>query len=171
MEGTRTPLHHHDLLSPVPSPTTHEVTPVHTYARVVALAAVRALDAQLGVALAEHGRGLEVHEVLHPWRLVLRVVRLQLEVVLALAAPLVAQTARVAHHHPGGTVEAVLEVVAHHAEAGEPHPAGLHCAGPRHAVALALLTHFGRHVLQHNNTNMFTYTIIQLHIKRTPQPN
>lgn len=46
-------------------------------------------------------------------------------------------------NHPGGPVEAVLQIVAHRAEAGQTHPTGANGAGARHAVALALLVHLG----------------------------
>lgn len=151
MEGARTPLHHDNLLRPVPAATTHQVTPVHADAGVVALAAVRPLDPQLGVALAEHRGGLQVHQVLDARRLVLGVVRLQLEVVLAPLAAGPPQTTRVAHHDPGGAVEAVLEVVPDHSEVGQAHPARLDSAGPGHSVTLAFLPHLGRHVLQHTS--------------------
>lgn len=50
--------------------------------------------------------------------------------------------------HSGGPVEAVLQEVAHRAEAGQPHPTGAHGAGARHAVALALLMHLRRNGLE-----------------------
>lgn len=116
VEGTRAPLHHHDLLSPVPPAAAHEVAPVHADASVVALAAVRPRDAQLGVPLAEHRGRFQINQVLHPRGFVFRVVRLQLEVVLPLLASGASQTPFVAHHDPGRTVEPVLEVVPDRAE-------------------------------------------------------
>jgi len=85
-------------------------------------------------------------------RLLLRVLRLLLFVMLVLRvvlAPQPAQTARVAHHHPGRAVEPVLEVVADRTEYGQSHPARLHGARARHAVTLALLFHLRLYVLKH----------------------
>lgn len=87
----------------------------------------------------------------------LRVVRLQLEVVLAPAAPRTPQAALVADHDSRGAVEAVLEVVTNHSEVGESHPARLDCAGARHPVTLALLSHLRRHVLQHTTNDPSVY--------------
>lgn len=96
----------------------------------------------------------------------LRIVRLQLEVVAMSAAEalavavygvarrvtddgvaVAAYTIRIADHHPRRAVETVLQVVANHAKIRQPHPAGLHRARTRHTVALALLPHLGGHVL------------------------
>lgn len=44
VEHARASLHHGDLLCPVASAAAHQVAAVHTPGRVVALAAVRALD-------------------------------------------------------------------------------------------------------------------------------
>ncbi|KAJ8867616.1 hypothetical protein PR048_031419 [Dryococelus australis] len=170
VEGARAPLHDNHLLSPVASAAAHEVAAVDADGRVVALAAVRALDAQAGVALAEPGGGLEVHEVLHPWRLVVRVVGLQLEgVPLALASPgLAAQAAGVAHHDARRAVEPVLEVVADQPEAGQPHPARLDGARTRHPVALALLPHVGRHVLRTTQSNIFCSGVVVWRLASLP---
>lgn len=46
-------------------------------------------------------------------------------------------------NHSGGPIEAVLQEVAHCAEAGQAHPTGANGAGARHTVALALLVHLG----------------------------
>lgn len=148
VESARAPLHDHYLLCPVPAAAAHQVTPVHAYTGVVTLPAVRPLDAELGVALAEHGRRLQVDQILRARRFVLRVVRPQLEVVLAPLADFVARTPRVVHHHPGGAVEAVLQVVSDDAEVGQSHPARLDGAGPRHAVTLAFLLHLRHHMLK-----------------------
>jgi len=85
-------------------------------------------------------------------RLLLRILRLLLFVMLVLSvvlAPQPAQTARVAHHHPGRSVEPVLEVVADRTEYRQSHPARLHGARARHAVTLAFLFHFRLYVLKH----------------------
>lgn len=82
VEHAVAPLDHQHLLAPVAPAAAHEVAALNPLRRVVALAAVRALDAQLGVALAKGGWWLVVDEVLQVGRLVLRVVRPQLEVVL-----------------------------------------------------------------------------------------
>lgn len=58
-----------------------------------------------------------------------------------------ARTVRVADHHPRGTVETVLQVIADHSEIRQPHPASLHRARTRHTVALAFLPHLRGHVL------------------------
>ena len=161
VEGARASLHDRHLLRLVASTAAHQVAAVHSDAGVVALPAVSAEDTQLGVLLAERWRGLQVDQVLRPGRLVLRVVGFQLEIVsVSTTQPLPmpvhrvarriandrvsvpSNSVRVAHHHPRGAVETVLQVVADHAERGQPHPAGLHGAGAGHAVALALLPHF-----------------------------
>lgn len=54
----------------------------------------------------------------------------------------------VAHHDPGGAIEAILEQIAHHSEARQPHPAGFDRTRAGHPVALALLAHLRLNVLQ-----------------------
>jgi hypothetical protein len=44
------------------------------------------------------------------------------------AASLTTQTPNVAHHYSGSAVKTVLNIVADYSEAGQPHPAGFHCA-------------------------------------------
>jgi hypothetical protein len=168
VKGAAASLDDDDFLRLVSSPAAHEVAAVDADARVVALPSVRPQYPQLGVLLAEGRRGLEVDEVLNPRRLVLRVVRLQLEVIavptrqtLALRVHRIARgvarygvahtpdALRVAHHDPRGAVEAVLQVVAHLPKRRQSHPAGLDGARARHPVALALLAHLRRDVLQH----------------------
>lgn len=170
VEGAGAPLVRHHLLRLVAPAAAHEVAAVDADAGVVADPAVGAQDPEFRVLLAERRRRLQVDQVLQPGRLVLRIVRLQLEVVamptwwtLATAvhrvaggvagdgvavAAAAAHTIRVADHNPGGAVETVLQVVANHSEVRQPHPAGLHRARTRHAVALALLSHLRGHVLQ-----------------------
>lgn len=48
--------------------------------------------------------------------------------VIAADAVLVAAPQAVAHHDAGRSVEAILQVVAHHPEIRQPHPARLHRA-------------------------------------------
>lgn len=166
VEGAGAPLDHRHLLRLVAPAAAHEVAAVDADARVVALPPVGAQDTEFGILLAEGRRRLHVDEILLPGRLVLRIVRLQLEVV-AMPAPeavavlvhgvarrvagdgivVYARAVGIADHHPGGPVEAVLQVVADHAEVRQPHPAGLHRARAGHAVALALLAHLRSYVL------------------------
>lgn len=170
VEGAGAPLDHRYFLGLVAPAAAHQVASVDADAGVVALAAVGAEYTELGILLAERRRRLQVDEVPLPGWLVLRMIRLQLEVVTVPAAEAVAMrvhgvarrvaddgvvvvvvvaahAVRVADHHPGGAVEAVLENVADHAEIRQPHPTGLHRARARHAVTLALLTHLQGHVL------------------------
>lgn len=81
VEHAVAPLDDDDLLARVAPTAAHEVAAVHPQRGVVALPAVGALDAELGVALAEGRRRLVVHQVLGARRLVLRVVGAQLEAV------------------------------------------------------------------------------------------
>lgn len=177
VEHAVTPLDDDDLLAPVPPPAAHQIAPLHPQRGVVALPSMRPLDPQLGVPLAEGRRQLVVDEVLDARRLVLRVVRPQLEAVLvppgavlplgvdAVACDVVVEfpeflllrgmgvvhvavVADVGDHDAGGSVVAVLEAVAHHAEGRQTHPAGLHGAGAGHAMAFAFLTHLGLDVLE-----------------------
>lgn len=180
VEGAGAPLDYRHLLSLVTSAAAHEVAAVDADARVVALPPVGAEDAEFRVLLTERRRRLHVDEILLPGRLVLRVVRLQLEVV-AMPAPgavavlmhgvarrvagdgivVDARALRIADHHPGGPVEAVLQVVADHAEIRQPHPAGLHRARAGHAVALALLTHLRSHMLQADRPSPVIFLTIE----------
>lgn len=81
MEHAVAPFHDSNLLTRVAPAATHEIAAVHPQRGVVALPAVGALDAKLGVALAERRRRLIVHEVLGARWFVLGVVRAQLEAV------------------------------------------------------------------------------------------
>lgn len=166
VEGAGAPLDYRHLLRLVAPAAAHQVAAVDADARLVALPPVGAQDPEFRVLLAEGRRRLHVDEVLRPGRLVLRIVRLQLEVVAMPASQavammvhgvarrvagdgvVVAHAVRIADHHSGGPVEAILQVVADHAEVRQSHPAGFHRARARHAVALALLTHLRGHVLQ-----------------------
>lgn len=96
----------------------------------------------------------------------LRVVRLQLEVVPILPTAAVSRRVDTVHgrmgvmrvmgvvndltagpqavrnHHARRSIEPVLQIVPHRPEAGQAHPTSLHRARTRHAVALAFLFHF-----------------------------
>lgn len=160
VERAIAPLDDDDLLRLVASPAAHEVAAVDADARVVALPAVSAENTEFRIFLAERRRRLEVDQVLDTRRLVLRIVRLQLEVVAVPSGETVAvrvyrvarRVARdgvadasgsigVAHHDARGTVETVLQVVADLAERRQPHPAGFDGTRTRHPVTLALLAH------------------------------
>lgn len=201
VEGAGTSLDHRHLLRPVAPAAAHQVAPVDAYRRVVALAAVCTENSQAQIFLAKSGGLLEVHQVLGSWRLVIRVVRLQRELVaifgkkiknyflfrcksqqkhlpvlLFVILPcsvhriclshiirvlsdvfvppvasrdlvLVVVSEAVADLHPRRSVEAVFERISDDSEVGQPHPAGLDRARPRHAVALAFLAHLGLNVL------------------------
>lgn len=90
VEGAGAPLDYGDLLSLVASAAAHQVAAVDADARVVALPAVSAQDAEFGILLAERRRWLHVDEILLPGWLMLRIVRLQLEVVAMPASETVA---------------------------------------------------------------------------------
>lgn len=51
-------------------------------------------------------------------------------------------------HHARGAIEAILQQVTHHSEAGQTHPAGFHRTRAGHPVALALLPHLRLYVLE-----------------------
>lgn len=68
-------------------------------------------------------------------------------VVVVVDDVLVVAAQTVAHHDPRGSVEAILQVVAHHTEVGQPHPARLYRARARHSVAFAFLAHLRLYVL------------------------
>lgn len=87
VEHAVAPLDHHHLLAPVAPSAAHQLATLDALRGVVALPAVGALYAQLGVALAEGRRGLVVDEVPDVGRLVLGVVRAQLEAVLVPPRP------------------------------------------------------------------------------------
>ena len=146
MESAGAPLHHLFDLRSVASTAAHEVASVDADGRLVAHSSLRSGDAQLDVLFAKVGRVFVVDEVFLARRLVLRIVRLQLVVVLL--PPSARRPSSVADEHSRGSVESVLEVVAHHPEEGQPHPARPHGARPAHSVALAFLPHLGRNVLQ-----------------------
>lgn len=61
VEGTGAPFHHDDLLGPVASAAAHQITPVHPYRGVVALAAVRSLNSQPRIPIAEPRRRFQVY--------------------------------------------------------------------------------------------------------------
>lgn len=146
VEGAGAPFDDDHLLGAVSTAAAHEVASVDADAGLVALTTVRSLDAEARVALAEAWRRLQVDQVLGARRLVVRVVGPQLKVVaVALGST---ETTVVAQLDARGAVEAVLEVVADHAEVGQPHPACPNRARTRHAVALALLLHLRHHVLR-----------------------
>lgn len=147
VEGASAPLDHSDLLGAMSPPAAHEVAAVYTDGSVIALPAVGALDPESGVSFAESGRRFQVHQVLGSWRLMLRVVRFELEVVAGLF-PSRSHTTRIAHHHPRSAVEPVLQVVSDLPKCRKFHPASLHRAGTRHTVAFALLSHFCHYMLQ-----------------------
>lgn len=168
VEGAVAPFHHEHSLSPVAAAAAHEVAPVDADAGVVAGAPVRAGDAEPRVLLAEPGRRLVVHQVLAARRLVVGVVRPQLESVAVAARHPVRRRVvplrrrlqvSVRHHDPRRAVEAVLQRVAHRAEARQPHPASLHRARARHPVALALLPHLRLHVLRKKRPNKTSYNL------------
>lgn len=81
VEGAGAPLDYNHLLSFVASAAAHQVAAVDADARFVALSPVSAQDAEFGILLAERRRRLHIDEILLPGRLMLRIVRLQLEVV------------------------------------------------------------------------------------------
>lgn len=166
VEGAGTPLDYRHLLSLVAPAAAHQVAAVDADARFVALSPVGAQDTEFGILLAERRRRFQVDEILLSRRLVVRIIWLQLEVVAVPASKTIAmlmhgiarrvagdgvgidaRAIRIADHHPGGSVETILQVVADHAEIRQPHPAGFHRAGAGHAVTLAFLTHFRSHVL------------------------
>lgn len=166
VEGTGAPLDHRHLLSLVAPAAAHQIAAVDADAGVVALPSMRTQNTKFRILLAERRRRFHVDEVLAPGRLVLRIVRFQLDVVALPTSETIAMivhgiagrvtgnrirvtasAVRVGHHHPGSTVETVLQVVADDAEIWQSHPAGLHRARARHAVALALLAHLRGHVL------------------------
>lgn len=86
VEGAGAPLDYHHLLCLVAPAAAHQVAAVDADARVVALPSVSAQDPELWILFAERRRRLHIDEVLPPRRLMLRIVRLQLEVV-AIPAP------------------------------------------------------------------------------------
>lgn len=90
VESAGAPLDYRHLLCFVAPAAAHQVAAVDADARVVALPPVSAQDAEFGILLAERRRRLHVNEVLLPGRLVLRIIRLQLEVVAVLAPETVA---------------------------------------------------------------------------------
>lgn len=184
VESAGAPLDEHHLLSLVAPAAAHQVAAVDADARLVALPPVGAEDPEFGILLAERRRRLHVDEVLRAGRLVLRIVRLQLEVVTMPASQAIAMmihgvarrvagdgvvvthAIRITDHHSGGPVEAILQIVADHAEVRQSHPAGFHRARTRHTVALALLTHLRGHVLQRKTRCPVIFLLdIVLHLK------
>lgn len=85
MEHTITPLDHHNFLALRTPAAAHQIATINPLRGDVTLTTMRALYAQFGVALAEWWGGLVVDEVLQVGRFVLRIVRLQLEVVFVAA--------------------------------------------------------------------------------------
>lgn len=75
----------------------------------------------------------------------LGVVRLQVQIVFvaffSAVGVVVSHTACVTEHYAGRSVESVFEAVTNLPKIGQPHPTSLDGAGPRHAVAFALLSH------------------------------
>lgn len=166
VEGARAPLDHLLDLRLVAAAAAHQIAAVDADRRLVAHAALRAGDAQFQVLLAEVGRVLVVDEVLLGRGLVLGVVRLQLVVVLL--APVARRAARVADEHARRPVEAVLEVVADLPEVRQAHPARADRARSAHAVALALLPHLARDVLQNKEKRIFNKLAIEAHKMEMP---
>jgi hypothetical protein len=74
MERAVTSFHHINSLSPIATAAAHEVAAVDADAGVVASPPVCARDAEPRVLLAEARRGLQVHKVFRPRRLVVRIV-------------------------------------------------------------------------------------------------
>jgi hypothetical protein len=140
VEGASASFDHFAHFGAVAASAAHQIASVDADGRLVAGASLRSSDAEFDVALAEIGRMFVVHQILLRWRLVFGIVRFELVVVLL--ATVARHSARVADEHPRGSVETILQVVAHHAEERQPHPTGAHRARSRHAVTLALLTHF-----------------------------
>ena len=132
-----------------PAPAAQQLTAVQGGRGAVAGPPRRARRARLAVVRAEVRRLLKVHQVLGGGRFVGRVLGLQVSGIGAVGG---AVASLVGVHHPGGAVEAVLQIIPHRPEAGQAHPAGAHRAGARHAVALAFLTHLGRHRLHKTGT-------------------
>lgn len=102
----------HDLFNGdgVASSAAHEVTPVHTHGGHVAGATHRPRDAVPLVTHAEIGRVFEKDQVLLAGRFVVGIVGFELELVARPSpSPNVPQTPGVAHQHPRGSVESVLE--------------------------------------------------------------
>lgn len=81
MEGACAPFDHNDFLRSIATTAAHQVAAVDADRRVVALASVRALDAQPSVLQAEARRRFQVDEILGAWRLVLGIVWLQCETI------------------------------------------------------------------------------------------
>lgn len=74
VERARTPLHHNNLLRTIATAAAHQIATVDTNRRVVALTAVRALDAQTRVLRAEARRRFQIDEVPIAGRFVLGIV-------------------------------------------------------------------------------------------------
>lgn len=81
MEGAGASLDYRHLLSFMAPATAHQVAAVDADARVVALPPLSAQDAEFGIFLTERRRRLYIDEIFLPGRFMLRIVRLQLEVV------------------------------------------------------------------------------------------
>lgn len=81
VESAGAPLDYRHLLSLVAPAAAHQVAAIDADARVVALPPVSAQDAEFRILLAERRRRLHIDEILLPGRFMLRIVRLQLEVV------------------------------------------------------------------------------------------
>lgn len=83
VEGAGAALHNDDLLCAIATPTAHQITAIDAQRGVVALPSVCAQNALPQILLAETWRRLQVDNVLGTWRLVLRIVWIQLEVISA----------------------------------------------------------------------------------------
>lgn len=140
VEGAVATLGHALCPGLIPTTAAQQLTPIQARGCAVARPCRRAHGAGLAVVRAEVWGFLKINQVHGGGWLVGRVLGLQVPgvgTVGGAVAPLVCV------NHPGGPVEAVLQEVAHRAEAGQAHPTGANGAGARHAVALALLVHLG----------------------------
>lgn len=125
VEGAVATLGH--ALCPGLEPTTaaQQLASIQARGGAVARPCGRPHGAGLAIVRAEVWRLLKIDQVHGRRRLVSWVLGLQVPGVGAVGgavAPLVGV------NHPGGSIKAVLEEVAHCAEAGQPHPTGAHGA-------------------------------------------
>lgn len=140
VEGAVATLSHALCPGLIPTTAAQQLTSIQARGGAVARPCRRPHGAGLAIVRAEVWRLLKINQVHGGRWLVSRVLGLQVPrvgTVGGAVAPLVGV------NHSGGPVEAVLQEVSYCAEAGQAHPTGAHCAGARHAVALALLVHLG----------------------------
>lgn len=140
VEGAVAALSHALCPGLIPTTAAQQLTSIQARGGAVARPCGRPHGAGLAIVRAEVWRLLKINQVHGGRRLVSRVLGLQVPGVGTVGG---AVAPFVGVNHSGGPVEAVLQEVAHCAEAGQAHPAGAHGAGARHAVALALLVHLG----------------------------